>query len=129
MYILGTSINNKKKLHVSLTECFGFGECSKQRFKAKTGYNLRKNIDQTILKKKDLLVSELIKGRIKKKIGVLFRQIFFRNLITIRKKKTLRALRHSLFLPVRNQRTRKNAQTQKSKQKNRKKIAIAKKKK
>ena len=89
---------------------------------------MKKNINQIILKKKDLLISELIKGRIKKKIGVLFKQIFFRNLINL-KKKTLKALRHSLFLPVRNQRTRKNAQTQKSKQRNRKKIAIPKKKK
>jgi len=132
MYLFGTNLPIKKRIDVSLTYCYGFGSISRDRFLAKLGYNLYNKVsvlERFSMKSQEFFIPLLIKSKVKKRVGVFFRQKIIRHITKIKREKTLRALRHFFCLPVRGQRTRKNAQTQKSKRINRKKIAVPKKKK
>jgi ribosomal protein S13 len=64
-----------------------------------------------------------------KRVGIFLKHLLFLRMKSLRRLKMLRSFRHSLFLPVRGQRTRKNAKTQKKKKKDKKKIQIPNKKK
>lgn len=132
MFLLGIHLIRNKRIDLSLKSCFGIGFTSGFRILGKLGCNFghKKNI----LKIEDFvnltdIFSFLIRRRFNLKVGrVLENWLIFRKNV-LKRIKSLRAYRHSLFLPVRGQRTRKNAEVQKSKRTFRKKIPISLKKK
>jgi ribosomal protein S13 len=132
VFLFGVYLLKNKRIDLSLRSCLGIGLTSGSRILAKLGCNLghKKNI----LKIEDCLnltdiLSFLIRRCFYLKVGrVLENWLSFRKNV-LKRIKSLRSYRHSLFLPVRGQRTRKNAEVQKSKRTFRKKVPIPLKKK
>jgi len=130
MYIFDSLISDKKRIDLALNACFGVSKKSSIGILAKLGYNLGSHFKYNrFFKRKDFFIPLIVKKKIiKRKVGVGLRQLLFFRMKKIKRLKTLRSFRHFLFLPVRNQRTRKNAQSQKIKEKIEEKLPFQKKK-
>lgn len=134
MFIFDTKISNKKRIDIALLECFGLNHSSTEKILAKLGYNFgcsKRNFRKNLKSKLNLevFIPEVVRRHVKQRVGVFLKHLLFLQMRRLRRLKTLRSFRHSLFLPVRGQRTHKNAKTQKLKKRDRKKIPIPRKKK
>jgi len=110
--VAGIEIPNDKRLWVSLLSVYGIGEVTAKKICKNV------NIDENTLVK-DLTEAEL--DRIRKDIeenniveGEL-RQNIFRDIKREKDIRSYKGIRHKLGLPVRGQRTRRNARTRKGK--------------
>ncbi len=144
MFVFDTRISSKKRVDIALLGCFGLGHTSTEKVLSKLGYNFSYNNNNksgiwrignsaNLQKRKKLnlevYIPEVIKRYVGKRVGIFLKHLLFLQMKSLRRLKMLRSFRHSLFLPVRGQRTRKNAKTQKKKKKDKKKIQIPNKKK
>jgi ribosomal protein S13 len=134
MFIFQTVISDKKRIDIALLNCFGLSHTSTTPILIRLGFNfnettkmIRKKHHLNIIKM-DWFVPKIIR-RMRIKHGLKLRYLLYNKIRILKRIKTLRGFKHNLFLPVRGQRTRKNAQTQKSKRVNRRRLPIAKKKK
>jgi small subunit ribosomal protein S13 len=131
IFVLQTNIPAEKRLDISLLSCFGISHTSSLRASSKLGLNfgLKKSKDHSLkFIKKEWFIPEMIR-RLNIVHTMRLRFNLYNNVKKIKSLKIYRGFRHSLFLPVRGQRTKKNARTQKNKRPNRKKVVISKKKK
>jgi ribosomal protein S13 len=135
MFILQTILSEKKRLDISLLDCFGLSHTSTLRIYSKLGYNfgfknkkIKNHLNDFNLIKMEWFIPQMIR-RLHIIHTIKLRYSLYNSLKKIKALKTLKGFRHTLFLPVRGQRTKKNAQTQKSKRLNRKKVVVSKKKK
>jgi len=132
MFLFKTIVSEKKRIDISLLDCFGLSHTTTFPVYARLGHNFSKNLS---LKQKineismEWFVPKVIRRRKYINHGFRLKHYLYAKLRDLKRLKTFRGFRHTFFLPVRGQRTRKNAQTQKSKRINRRKIPIAKKKK
>ena len=110
--VAGIEISNEKRLWVSLLGVYGIGEKKAKELCKKT------NIDENKFVK-DLTEVELDVARkyIEEnfKVEGELRQGIFRDIKRLKDIRSYRGIRHKLGLPVRGQRTRRNARTRKGK--------------
>ena len=110
--VAGIEIPNEKKLWISLQSIFGVGEKVAKEIcdSAKLDPNvLVKDLDESELDRIRAYMDTNIKVE-----GEL-RQETFRNIKRLKDIRSYRGIRHKLGLPVRGQRTRRNARTRKGK--------------
>jgi ribosomal protein S13 len=155
MFIFEHKIIENKRLENCVNKCLGIGKIQSKRLYVRFGLNkifyLNLNKINTIFQKNNKIYKNDVKDRKKnirflKKIeqnievkisdlininvGVHLKNYLYFNLKKVRELKSFKALRHYQNLPVRGQRTRTNAQTQKKRNRKIKKVvAVAKKKK
>jgi len=131
VFIFNTKISPKKRIDISLLDCFGLNHTSNIKLVAKLGLNnVHKSLFNVNFPKLnlDLYLPELVKRNLRQFVGLTLKNFIFMRLRRMKRLKNFKSFRHSLFLPVRGQRTRKNAQTQKVRRGTRKKLPIPKKK-
>ncbi len=134
MFIFQTIIPDKKRIDIALLNCFGLSHTTTIPVIIRLGFNFGEN--NKLIKRKnqlnnikmDWFVPKIIR-KMKIKHGLKLRYLLYNKIRILKRIKTFRGFKHNLFLPVRGQRTRKNAQTQKSRRVNRRRVPIAKKKK
>jgi small subunit ribosomal protein S13 len=110
--VAGIEIPNEKKLWVSLMDIYGVGEKSAKEICENT--KIDENIivqdmteDQLDLIRKYLEANYQVEGELRQKV--------FRDIKRLKDIRNYRGIRHKLGLPVRGQRTRRNARTRKGK--------------
>jgi ribosomal protein S13 len=137
-YLVNTIISLKRRLDLGLQTFLGYGPLKSIRIKARFGENTnRKKHPVDWIKRYAYLESILFytmyyrehKKGDRDRFSTYVRDFQRSRMKILQKAKSYRAMRHIQFLPVRGQQSKTNAQTQKSKRKNRKKIPIPKKKK
>ncbi len=110
--IVGVDIPNEKRIEIALTYIYGIGTVTSQKILAET------KIDPNT-RTKDLTDEQLSKlyEYIDKNLTVegSLRHQIFQYIKRLRDNRSFRGLRHKSGLPVRGQRTRKNAKTRKGK--------------
>lgn len=132
MFIFDTKISEKKRVDLVLRECYGIGKTHSFRIFAKLGFNVStklKNLPKRIFTQIDTRITYIVNRLFRLKVEAACRHYLHLQLKTIRNNKSYRSLRHFFKLPVRGQRTKNNAQTQKRKRPNWKRVPIAGKKK
>lgn len=110
--VAGIEISNEKRLWVSLLGIYGVGEKKAEKLCEETNIDKNKFV-------KDLTEVELevIRKYIEEnfKVEGELRQGIFRDIKRLKDIRSYRGVRHKLGLPVRGQRTRRNARTRKGK--------------
>jgi len=132
LFIFDTKVSEKKRVDLVLRECYGIGKTHSFRIFAKLGFNIRtkmKDLPRRILKQIDSRIVYIVNRLFRLKVETLCRHLLHLQLKAIRNNKSYRSLRHFFKLPVRGQRTRNNAQTQKKRRPNWRRVPIAGKKK
>jgi small subunit ribosomal protein S13 len=132
LFIFDTKISEKKRVDLVLRECYGIGKTHSFRIFAKLGFNIRtkmKNLPERLFKQIDSRIAYIVNRLFRLKVETLCRHLLHLQLKVIRNNKSYRSLRHFFKLPVRGQRTRNNAQTQKKKRPNWRRVPVAGKKK
>lgn len=132
MFIFDTKISEKKRTDLVLRECYGIGKTHSFRIFAKLGFNIRtkmRNLPRRIFSQIDSRITYIVNRLFKLKVETVARHLLHVQLKIIRNNRSYRSLRHFFKLPVRGQRTKNNAQTQKRKRPNWKRVPIAGKKK
>jgi small subunit ribosomal protein S13 len=132
LFIFDTKISEKKRVDLVLRECYGIGKTHSFRIFAKLGFNIRtkmKDLPSRLFKQIDSRITYVVNRLFRLKVETFSRHLLHLQLKVIRNNKSYRSLRHFFKLPVRGQRTRNNAQTQKRKRPNWRRVPIAGKKK
>lgn len=133
MFIFGQNLPKNKNIRIIFLYCFGIGFVNSSKIVSKIGSNLYDKKSLIKFKNFNIIAKNyivlLIRRFIKKTLGVALKNLIFIHLKKLRILGTKKSINHTLFLPVRGQKTKYNAQTQKSKRQGRKKTPIAKKKK
>jgi len=132
LFIFDTKISEKKRVDLVLRECYGIGKTHSFRIFAKLGFNIHtkmKDLPRRLFKQIDSRITYIVNRLFRLKVETLCRHLLHLQLKVVRNNKSYRSLRHFFKLPVRGQRTRNNAQTQKKKRPNWRRVPIAGKKK
>ena len=132
MFIFDNKISEKKRVDLVLRECYGIGKTHSFRIFAKMGFNVKtkmKDLPKGIFKQIDTRITYIVKMLFHLQVEAVARHFLHLEMKIIRNNKSYRSLRHFFKLPVRGQRTKNNAQTQKRKRPNWKRVPIAGKKK
>jgi small subunit ribosomal protein S13 len=126
----------EKRLETALLYCLGIGKTQSRRIIAKIGINRIKKLNDKgfnlkLKKNLSLLLYEFVKKSLKIRVSLEYMQFCRQKFGELKESKCYKAIRHTHFLPVRGQRTKTNAKTQKflRKNKNRNTRPIPKKKK
>lgn len=132
LFFTDIPIKTEKSMFVNLANLYGVSKSRSFRIGVKFGQNKKSkltdvNLTRVVQIKESILNIILKKYRFK--CDVALKQIKRKHLKRLKLSRNYKAKRHALFLPVRGQRTHKNAQTQKQKRGMRKRRPIAKKKK
>jgi ribosomal protein S13 len=132
LFIYDTKISDFKRIDLALRDCFGIGLIQSWRIFVKLGFN--RKLKMKILSKKlfsqlDRRILQVVKYFFHLRVEAVYKNYVHTRMKTIKASKSLRGLRHYFRLPVRGQRTKNNAQTQKKRRPNWKRVPIAKKKK
>lgn len=110
--IAGVEISNDKRLWISLMDIYGLGESNAKELCEATKLDENKLV-------KDMTEAELdvVRKYIEENYRVEgeLRQSVFRDIKRLKDIRSYRGIRHKLGLPVRGQRTRRNARTRKGK--------------
>jgi small subunit ribosomal protein S13 len=110
--VAGVEITNEKRLWVSLMDIYGIGESNARELCEATKLDENKLV-------KDMTEAELdvVRKYIEENYRVEgeLRQSVFRDIKRLKDIRSYRGIRHKLGLPVRGQRTRRNARTRKGK--------------
>ena len=109
--IAGVNIPSEKKVKIALTYVYGIGLASAQKILREAGVDLEKRVSELSHSELDRIRSIIESG--KYKVEGELRQEIYQNIKRLKDIKTYRGLRHRLGLPVRGQRTRRNAHTRK----------------
>ncbi len=132
IFIYETKISEIKRIDLSMQECFGVGKYISRCILVKLGFNFKikqKQISKKVFSQLDLRILNNIEKIFFFRIESKLRNHLARNIKAVKNLKNYKSLRHFMKLPVRGQRTKNNAQTQKKKRKDWRRVAIAKKKK
>jgi small subunit ribosomal protein S13 len=133
MLVFEDRIPENKRLEISLRNCLGFGLTSSNLLASKLGLNLKGNkinkLNKKLFNRLDIFINSRAIKLLKLCVGVDRKNRVLFETKKMRETNTFRALRHFQRLPVRGQRTRTNARTQKSKRGFRKNLPIPGKKK
>jgi small subunit ribosomal protein S13 len=132
LFIFDTKISEKKRVDLVLRECYGIGKTHSFRIFAKLGFNVRtkmRDLPYRLFKQIDSRIAYIVNRLFRLKVETFSKHLLHLQLKTVRNNKSYRSLRHFFKLPVRGQRTRNNAQTQKRKRPNWRRVPIAGKKK
>ena len=130
LFLFNTKIpSTKKRLDIALLKIFGLNHANGTRVFAKLG--LRHDILSILPSRfnSDFYLSAHVRRNVQHPVGLNLKNLIFLRLRNLKRLKNFKSFRHSLFLPVRGQRTKKNSQTQKGRRGNRRKIPVAAKKK
>jgi small subunit ribosomal protein S13 len=119
MLIFEHRLPENKRLEVSLKSCLGFGLTSSNLLSSKLGLNLKGNkinkLNKKLFNKLERIVNSRATKLLKLCIGTDRNNKVLFETKKMRETHTFRSLRHHQRLPVRGQRTKTNARTQKSK--------------
>ncbi len=133
MFLFENNIPDNKRLDISLKTCLGFGLTSSSFLFSKMGLNLKQGkfqfLNKRFINNLDFLLNLKTINLIKLCVGVERKNRILFEFKRVKESRTYRALRHYQRLPVRGQRTKTNARTQKSKRGFRKALPIPGKKK
>lgn len=132
LFIFDTKISEKKRIDLVLRECYGIGKTNSFRIFAKLGFNIRtkmKQLPRRIFSQMESRVTYIVHRLFKLNVEVVARHLLHLQMKIIKNNKSYRTLRHFFKLPVRGQRTKNNAQTQKRRRPNWRRVPIAGKKK
>jgi small subunit ribosomal protein S13 len=132
LFIFDTKISEKKRVDLVLRECYGIGKTHSFRIFAKLGFNIQtkmKDLPKRLFKQIDSRITYIVNRLFHLKVETLCRHLLHLRLKVVRNNKSYRSLRHFFRLPVRGQRTKNNAQTQKKRRPNWRRVPIAGKKK
>jgi small subunit ribosomal protein S13 len=132
LFIFGTKISEKKRVDLVLRECYGIGKVYSLGVLGKLGFNLKTKMNKLpkkIFQQIDSRITYIINRIFRIKVETVARHILHMQLKFLKNNKSYKSLRHFFKLPVRGQRTRNNAQTQKRKRPNWRRVPIAAKKK
>lgn len=110
LYLLGANILAQKTIHQALTEIYGIGLNRSRLICEQLGFGTKMivgtlNKDQLYKLSKYVENTQITRTELKKKIN--------RHILQLKHMRSYRGIRHSMQLPVRGQRTRTNAKTQK----------------
>lgn len=132
MFIFDNKISERKRVDLVLRECYGIGKTHSFRVFAKMGFNVvtkMKHLKRRIFSSMVFQITVIVKVLFELQVELVCRHFLLLRMKVIRNNKSYRSLRHYLRLPVRGQRTRNNAQTQKRRRPNWRRVPIAGKKK
>ncbi len=132
LFIFDTKISESKRVDLVLRECYGIGKTHSFRIFAKLGFNVKTKMEhlrKRIFKQIDTRITYIVNRLFQLQVEVVCRHFLHLRMKVIRNNHSYRTLRHFFKLPVRGQRTKNNAQTQKRKRPNWKRVPIAGKKK
>lgn len=133
MLLFEYKVPENKRVEFSLRNCIGFGLTSSKLVSSKLGLNLKGNkinkLHKRFTKKLERILISRTAKLLKFCVGIDRKNKVLFEMKKLRETNTFRALRHHQNLPVRGQRTRTNARTQKSKGGTRKNLPIPAKKK
>lgn len=118
MFIFDTKISEKKRVDLVLRECYGIGKTHSFRIFAKLGFNVStklKHLPKRIFSQIDTRITYIVNRLFRLKVEAACRHHLHLQLKAIKNNKSYKSLRHFFKLPVRGQRTKNNAQTQKKK--------------
>jgi len=132
LFIFDTKISEKKRVDLVLRECYGIGKTHSFRIFAKLGFNIRtkmQKLPRRIFSQIDTRIAYIVNRLFRLNVEIVARHLLHLQMKIVRNNKSYRSLRHFFKLPVRGQRTKNNAQTQKRKRPNWRRVPIAGKKK
>ena len=132
LFIFDTKISEKKRVDLVLRECYGIGKTHSFRIFAKLGFNIRtkmKDLPRRIFNQMETRITYIVKRLFRLRVEAVCRHFLHLQMKIIKNNKSYRSLRHFFKLPVRGQRTKNNAQTQKRRRPTWKRVPIAGKKK
>lgn len=111
--ILGVLLNSEKQVFYSIQSVYGIGSSLANKFLQKAGIEKTKKTHELTEDEQSKLQKVLEESEYKFE-GDLKQQVY-NNINSLRMIKSYRGIRHKLGLPVRGQKTRKNARTRKGK--------------
>jgi len=129
MFIFDNKISDIKRLDLALRKCPGIGINLSIKVLVRMGFNMK-----TKVKDLPIFVFKHLDQRVIELIQIVFFNAYiglgYKNFLRYRMKKifsvfTYKRFRHLNYLPVHGQRSKNNAQTQKNKRLNRKRIPIS----
>lgn len=132
IFVFDTKISEVKRIDLVLRECYGIGKTNSFQLFAKFGFNVHtklQTLPTRIFTQLEVLITRFVQQLFQLKVEIFARHLLHLRLKVIRNNKSYRSLRHFFKLPVRGQRTKNNAQTQKRKRPNWRRVPIAGKKK
>jgi small subunit ribosomal protein S13 len=110
--IAGVDLPQNKILEIGLTYIHGIGRETSKKIIASTKLNTHTRI-KDLNEKEVKALNDYIANSVK--VEGELKQVIFRNIKRLKDIRSYRGLRHKVGLPVRGQRTRKNARTRKGK--------------
>lgn len=132
LFIFDTKISDVKRVDLSLQDCLGIGLIQSHRIFAKLGYNKKskmKFLRKRLFRQIDRRILQIVKYFFHLRVEAVHKNYVHTRMKLIKDARSLKGLRHYLKLPVRGQRTKNNAQTQKRRRPNWRRVPIPKKKK
>lgn len=134
IFLFEEKIGEKKKIDLELKKCLGFGSYLSAKIYVSLGFNLRKNYNFRDLvkhfsKKIDQNIESKVVNLYQLKVAGIKKNRLDSEMKYLKSTNCYRWKRHLQKLPVRGQRTRTNARTQKSRRGKRKSLPIPGKKK
>ena len=134
IFLFEEKIGEKKRIDLELKKCLGFGLLTSLKIYISLGFNLKKkysfkNIQKKMLKKLDDNIEVKVLNLYQLKVAAIQKNKLDNEMKHIKSTNCYRWKRHLQKLPVRGQRTRTNARTQKSKRGKRKTLPVPGKKK
>jgi small subunit ribosomal protein S13 len=134
IFLFEEKIGEKKRIDLELKSCLGFGKLWALKIYISLGFNLRKkysfkNLSQNISKKIDENIENKVINLYQLKIASIQKNKLDNEMKGLKSTNCYRWKRHLQKLPVRGQRTKTNARTQKAKRGKRKSLPVPGKKK
>ena len=133
MFMFDNYFSEKKRVDLVLRECYGIGKTHSFRIFVKFGFSIKtkmQDLPYYIFRHMEAAIPYLVHTIFKLQVELVARHHLGIRLRLLRNNsKRYKSLRHYFKLPVRGQRTRNNARTQKRKRPNWKRMPIAGKKK
>ncbi len=134
IFLFEEKIGEKKRIDLELKNCLGFGKLQSLRIYISLGLNLKKSysfkkLNQYFSKNIDLNIENKVLNLYQLKVASIQKNKLDNEIKKLKSTNSYRWRRHLQNLPVRGQRTKTNARTQKSKRGRRKALPVPGKKK
>lgn len=134
IFLFEERIGEKKRIDLELQNCLGFGFILSKKIYISLGFNLRKNfsfknLGKIFNKKIDQNIENKVLNLYQLKVASIQKNRLDNEMKSLKNTNCYRWKRHLQKLPVRGQRTRTNARTQKSRRGKRKSLPVPGKKK
>lgn len=134
IFLFEEKVGEKKRIDLELKTCLGFGRLWGLKVYISLGFNLKqkhsfKNLSNSLRKKIDENIENKVINLFQLKVAAIQKNKLDNEMKKLKNSNSYRWKRHLQKLPVRGQRTRTNARTQKSRRGKRKALPIPGKKK